>query len=111
GRRPLVSVPAEGLLVECENVTFEGIDFIWQASVNAEEAAAASRAIVRLQAQTVNFRGCSFNARNAAPPAAIRTVLSHQKLSGFGVEVTLADCVFDGVRATIDHRTPEAITA
>jgi len=111
GRRPLVSVPAEGLLVACENVTFEGIDFIWQTPAKAEDAAATDRAIIRLQAQTVNFRGCSFNARSAAPPAAIRTAASRQKLGGFGVEITLADCVFDGVRAAVDHRTPEAIAA
>ncbi len=109
GRRPLVSVPAEGLLVDCENVTFEGIDFIWQAPAQAEGAAAGDRAIIRLQAQTVNFRGCSFNARTAAPPAAIRTAASRQKLGGLGVEVILADCVFDGVRSAVDHRTPEAI--
>jgi len=110
GRRPLVSVPAQGLLVACENVTFEGIDFIWQAPAG-DNAAASDCAVIRLQAQTINFRGCSFSSRTSAPPTAIRTSPARRQLGGFGVEISLADCVFDGVGSVVDHNSPEPIAA
>lgn len=109
GRRPLVSVPPQGLLVASENVTFEGIDFIWQASEGNDSQGSVERAIIRLQAQTVNFRGCSFSSWAASPPAAIRTLLARDRLGGFGTEVMLSDCVFDGVRGVVDHHSTEAI--
>ncbi len=30
GARPLIVVSGDGLLVDCENVVFEGVDFVWQ---------------------------------------------------------------------------------
>lgn len=111
GRRPIVSVPRDGLVVACEKVTFEGIDFIWQEPAGNREAADVSRTMIDLHAQTVSFRACSFNARTSAMLSAIRTTSNREGLADFGVEIRLTDCVFDGTSSVVEHRASGGIIA
>jgi serine/threonine protein kinase len=103
GRRPMIRVPVDGLEVDAEGVTFEGIDFIWHVPAHSAAGSESRGAMIQLRAQTVSFRGCSFNARSQFPPAAIRTAVAPGNLLAVGAEVGFTDCVFDGMNAVVDH--------
>ncbi len=109
GKRPTIHVPARGLLVDVEGVCFEGVDFVW--SHRGAGQPASGGAMIRLEAQTVTFRRCSFAARGGPPPVAIASVGSANGLPGLGDEVALFDCVADGVAAVIDHAGGGELTA
>jgi eukaryotic-like serine/threonine-protein kinase len=53
GSRAQVAVPADGLVIEPDGLTFENIDFIGDSSGEID-------ALLRLRARKVTFRGCSF---------------------------------------------------
>jgi hypothetical protein len=99
GRRPVVSVPRRGLVVGCEDVTFDGVDFVWEG--NAGDAASAPAVLV-VEAQTVSFRGCSFSTKG--PPHASAIVWSGNADSqpGLGAEIAFVDCVFDGLACCVE---------
>ncbi len=48
-------------------MTFENIDFVWDASDLTPEVEHAAPAIVRLSAERVEFRGCSFQDARSQP--------------------------------------------
>ncbi len=110
GRRPLIAVPPQGLRIAHENVVFEGIDFIWQATDRPNVASGEDFAIICLQAQTVTFRGCSFNARTDGAPAAIQVRRDDDRLPNLGAEVTLIDCVVDGMTSVVDYDASDSLT-
>jgi serine/threonine protein kinase len=66
--RPLAVVPPEGLRISAEDVTFEGIDFLIEASRDEDPQPSEAIAIIRLRAQRATFRDCSFqgSARSAS---------------------------------------------
>lgn len=103
GARPLMVVPAAGLLLAQENLTFENIDFVWQAA--AEAASQTPAAMFHVQAARIAFRGCSFRAARPEGPLPLgidwtlpldRAKLDVSLPSG---ELRLADCVFRHVAA------------
>ena len=104
GRRPLVSLSRRGLLVGCEDVCFEGIDFVWEHGPSGTASDERFDTMINSRAQTVTFRRCSFTVAGDAVPVAIRFIGSADRLPGLGGEVALFDCVFDGLAAVVDHR-------
>jgi serine/threonine-protein kinase len=114
GKRPLVAVPATGLVLSQENVRFENIDFVWESSA-ASGAAARPTAMIHLEASRAEFRGCSF--QSARPektlPVAIAWVYptgtSEAELSLPSGELRLSDCVLRHVAAGIFCRTRGAL--
>lgn len=103
GRRPRVSVPRRGLVVACEDVTFEGIDFVWEDERRGQRAAPVSAgAMIVVGAQTARFHGCSFSTTADAAPVAIAWTGAADGLPGLGGEITLRDCASDGVAALVD---------
>ncbi|HEY1785460.1 MAG TPA: protein kinase, partial [Pirellulales bacterium] len=116
GGRPLVYVPAQGLLVQGENVSFENIDFVWDAPAMTPEDGHQVPAILRLSAERAEFRGCSFqdvrsqSDRSASDwrPVAIDWSCdlrsSDPRGASLGGEMACDNCVFSGVDAAIECR-------
>lgn len=111
GNRPQLSVPRRGLVIAYEDVSFEGVDFIWdRREREPAESSEHSRAMLDLRSQTATFRGCSFSSRVDDAPAAIRFAGASEALPGLGGELVLTDCVFDGLSTVVDHRASGAIS-
>jgi hypothetical protein len=122
GLRPLVYVPAQGLAVQGENVSFEDIDFVWDAPAPAPDDEHQAPAILRLRAEHAEFRGCSFqDARSQSDrlsadwrPIAIDWSEAPRGAGGreasLGGEMICDNCVFSCVDAAIDCR-PERVPA
>ncbi|HXT60699.1 MAG TPA: protein kinase, partial [Pirellulales bacterium] len=70
GKRPLVVVPASGLVVDAEDVRFENVDFVGRRSGAASQSRAP--ALIRLQALKAAFAGCSFQSSGVGKPLADR---------------------------------------
>lgn len=120
GQRPAVLVPRAGLLVDQQDVRFEGIDFIYDHSLPAPGASDSPAAVVDLRSGRAEFRGCSFrstrpmSAAAVSPlPAAIRWThparADDSALSLPSGRVRLSDCVLRGVWAAMDCRTAGAL--
>jgi hypothetical protein len=104
-RRPMVSVPRRGLVVDCDDVTFEGIDFIWSTPAERSGSELSPAAMIVVRAPTASFRGCSFSiAGDAAPPAAVAWIGAAETLPGFGGRLALADCVAAGTQCLVDSQ-------
>ncbi len=99
-----MNVPRRGLLVGCEDVCFEGIDFVWEDAAGSAVSDERLDAMFTVRAQTVTFRRCSFTVAAGGAPVAIRFVGSADLLPGLGGEVALFDCVVDGLAAVVDDR-------
>jgi len=103
GQRPLVVVPAAGLVVRPEEVRFENIDFVWEDRARAAPATAPQATIIQLEASRAEFHGCSFQTVEGAgvAPVAIRWThpvdRSRLELALPSGRVLLSDCVFRGV--------------
>ncbi|REK17220.1 MAG: hypothetical protein DWQ37_07060 [Planctomycetota bacterium] len=104
GRRPLVSVPRRGLVIDREGVTFEGIDFIWEAPPSTSTRPLPQAAMLVVEAQTVAFRGCSFSSESAQPPHALLWAGANKGAAGLPGELAFFDCVFDAVASVVDCR-------
>jgi eukaryotic-like serine/threonine-protein kinase len=106
GGRPRVLVPARGLVVAVEDVTFENIDFVAPAS--GEVAGSAQQSgIVVLAAVRGEFRGCSFHDERAA--AGRRTGIvwrgpgrSRQAASDWTGQLVLRNCVAGHLSSAIE---------
>jgi len=115
GRRPLVQVPAQGLLIESEDTCFEDIDFVWDQK-GTDAHTTARPAILVLAARQIEFRGCSFHCRAGAltRPVAIAWVEHGSADPGSSLatsgELVLGDCVFSRVAAAVDCRTRGALS-
>jgi serine/threonine-protein kinase len=113
GRRVQLRVPAAGLRVPVDNVSFENVDFLWSASPAVPPAEAA---MLRLHAGRAEFRGCTFRvAAGPHVPVAIRWAHpaedAHSTLSLPSGKLRLGDSVFESVDAAVECRTrgPTAI--
>jgi serine/threonine protein kinase len=104
GKRPLVSVPVEGLLVTAEDVVFDGVDFVWENDPEIAAKTNRGRAIIVLQAQGIEFRGCSFSTTPAAAAVAVSWRGAPDPIAGTGAEITFTDCVLNDVAAVVDAR-------
>ncbi len=102
GKRAVVDVSEGGLLVSCDAVCFDGVDFVWYAGT-AKEHRANPDSMLTIAAQGVEFRGCSFSTPADRPPIAV-TWSAAAESSDDGGELTFTDCVFRGVQAVVDCR-------
>jgi hypothetical protein len=102
GQRPQVSVPSAGLVVNCENVCFEGIDFVAPPGAGSRGSPNRRSAMLVVAAQGIELRGCSFSSTAENPPIAIAWTGATSDAAGVGGELTLGDCVFSGVAAVVD---------
>ncbi len=100
GSRPRVSVPPGGLVVGCDDVSFENIDFVCEARDGDRSTEHA--AMIVIAGQSVELLGCSLAGRGDAAPAAIRWNGSADRQLGPGGELTLRDCVVSGLAAVFD---------
>lgn len=98
GKRPQVVVPADGLLIDVNNVRFRRIDFV--AGIEGNPAA---RTMIALQAEQVAFTACRFRGVSGTNSTAI-----NWKLSDGGSEIELStgnlklnDCVFENLAAGV----------
>jgi serine/threonine-protein kinase len=101
GQRPTISVPRGGLSITSEDVRFEGIDFVWE---HEQDPTTPGRpwALFNVEAQTIEFRGCSFSASADGPAAAVALLGASSPLAVGGCELTLSDCVFRETSAVVD---------
>ena len=97
GKRPLIRVPPEGLVVDCEDVVFDGIDFVWETK-SPDAAPKSVAAMLVVTAQAVQFRGCSFAASQPRGPCAIAWRGGDNAATAG--EVRLSDCVAKDVAAS-----------
>jgi len=107
GQRVQLQVPAAGLRVPVDNVSFENVDFLWSASPAVRPTEAA---MIRLHAGRAEFRGCTFRvAAGPQPPVAIRWAHpaddADATLSLPSGKLRLADCVFEAIDAAVECRT------
>jgi serine/threonine-protein kinase len=99
GQRATLSVPRGGLLVARDDTRFENIDFIWEHE--ADVPPGSHGAMVVLEAQNIEFRGCSFTAAGDSPVAAI-ALAGGASPAVASNELTMIDCVVRGTRAVVD---------
>ena len=106
--RPLVRVPADGLVVDCEDVVFDGIDFVWDGK-SAKRVAQGDRGDAGCRrGAAVEFRGCSFTSSQPRRPSAIAwRGAAEATTSG---EVRLTDCVARGVATVVDCQADGGLT-
>ena len=100
GTRPRVSVPPGGLVVGCDDVSFENIDFVCEARDAGHST--EHTAMIVIAGQSVELRGCSMAGSGDAEPSAIRWNGSADRQLGPGGELTLRDCVVSGLAAVFD---------
>lgn len=107
GERPMVFVPATGIVVAADDVRFENVDFVWRpppdAPVDPERIA-----LVDLRAAKISFKDCTFQAfaaGNSERPMAIRWSGPRRggPLPPAG-RLQLAGCVLAGVAAGVEAR-------
>ena len=101
GKRPVISVSEAGLTVPCDDVCFEGVDFVWEATAADESRARQEPAMITVNARSVTLRRCSFSTATDATPIAIAWSGADE---GGGGEITCSDCVFQGLAAVVDCR-------
>jgi serine/threonine protein kinase len=101
GRRAVVLVNGDGLSIDCEDVSFEGVDFVWQPEQAIMARAVRPHSIVSVAAGRVRFQGCSFSAPHDTAPIAV-TWQGPSERSEDGGELVIRDCVFRGVQAVVD---------
>ena len=98
GGRPQINVPRMGLSITAADVRFENIDFVWDHPASSLKNAGQRGAIVHLLADSAEFRGCSFQATEAA--ATLPVAILWQSGAGrdpqqnlITGQVKLVDCV------------------
>lgn len=105
--RPLLVIPADGLVLAQENLTFENVDFVWRAPAGASRGDAAAT-MLHVRAARIAFRGCSFRAARPDGPLPIAIQWSgppetpSAELALPSGELCLVDCVFRYVAVGVD---------
>jgi hypothetical protein len=108
GQRPLLRVQGQGLAVACEDVCFEGIDFVWEPEETDDDDRPEAMLIVA--APTIEFRGCSFSTLADRPPIAVVWRGAGDVLPATAGELTFSDCVLSGTAAVVDCRAATGLT-
>lgn len=106
--RATVLIRGAPVSIREEDVSFDGIDFVWQAGLPSA-APDEMPAMLRIEAGRVRFRRCTFQAASgqARAPAALRWVFPVDR-GGLGLptgKLVLTDCVFHRVASAIDAQT------
>jgi serine/threonine-protein kinase len=101
GHRAVILVTGEGLSIDCEDVSFEGVDFVWQPESAKKLPADRLHSIVTVAASRVSFQGCSFSTEQDVAPAAVTWQGPTDAPADDG-ELLFSDCVFRGVQAVVD---------
>jgi hypothetical protein len=101
GHRAVVLVVGDGLLVDSEDVSFEGVDFVWRPDPATKEQADRPYSIVSVAAGRIRFHGCSFSTPHETAPIAVTWQGPTEESDGDG-ELVFRDCVFRGVQAVVD---------
>lgn len=114
GRRPLVVVPAAGLVITSEDVRFEGIDFVLDAASSATPAD-ESQTLLTLHAWRTTFARCSFQAPSASAEVAAIAWQPSEPDARSSVELRTGvlryeDCVFANLAAAVEQRTAAALS-
>ena len=116
--RPMVVVSPAGLRVRGEGVCFENVDFVSDAGADSEPTSDnAAPALLRLEAQQAEFRGCSFqDARHGGEPKASVRPTAIAWLAPTGVagaiapaELRLDHCVFWNIDAAVECRSGRSL--
>jgi serine/threonine-protein kinase len=108
GRRLQIVVPVAGWRVSVEDVGFENVDFVWQAS--SVGPVPPETAMVRLEAGRADFRGCVFRV-SAGPrvPVAIRWTHPSEEADSLlalpSGKLRLENCLFESIDAAVECRT------
>jgi len=106
-RRPVIDVPAEGLVVAADEIAFENVDFI------AGEPLLPGRAMLTLHGAQTTFDGCTFdggNAESSSLPLAIawnREPGGPDSISG---ELEIRNTTFNHVATAVGCRVVESMT-
>jgi serine/threonine protein kinase len=134
-QRPLLLVPAGGLLVQSEKIRFQNVDFLWSGQEQFRKAdfspprqtgrtevyptegrsSSAQPAIVRIEAARAEFQGCSFQASRSVvvKPAALQWAQPGDNgsldLALPTSQIRLKDCVFRQVAAAVDTQRAGAV--
>jgi hypothetical protein len=106
GQRPLIAVPAGGIIVAAEDVRFENIDFFWRQSSDAA-IDPEQLALVELRAARASFKDCTFQAaanERIGRPTAIRWTGPQRSGLPPAGRLQIGGCVLSGVAAGIDCR-------
>lgn len=114
GARPMVVVPAAGLTITSEDVRFEGVDFVLEASSSAEQLL-KPRTILKLHSWHTTFSRCSFQAADRDAPTTALTWQPDPERSRSVVDLPTGvlrfeDCVFSHLAAAIEQRSPAALS-
>ena len=100
-RRPVIEVPAGGLVVNADNVAFENIDFIAAESV-------AGEAMITLRGSHAAFDGCSFAAADGTAaenlPVAIAWFCQTAEAQADPPILFLRNSSFEQVAAAVSYR-------
>ncbi len=125
GKRAVLLIPGSGWTIDEENIRFENIDFVRDATPDASQTKATEAAIVQLCASRAEFRCCAFRGQAATTvpvaadgkvvfaPAAICWVhplkAAEADIALSNGRLRLAACVFDGVGVGVDCRMAGAL--
>ncbi|HEX3727500.1 MAG TPA: protein kinase [Pirellulales bacterium] len=102
GRRPRVIISRGGLLVECDDVCFENIDFVWDATADGSPTAEQEPRMFVVTGQSVRWQGCSLTTTSdVAPVAVCWQPAANRELLDPG-ELTFSDCAIRGMQAVVD---------
>ena len=105
-------VPRTGLVIDKQDVRFEGIDFVYN---HPPQASALVAAMVHVRRGQAEFRGCTFRCAGPAPssPAAVRWThpvdVDESLLSLPSGRLRLRDCVLRNVASGVDCHTAGAL--
>jgi hypothetical protein len=111
GQRAVIEVPAKGLAIEVEDVTFSNIDFVWHggpaaSSPTGESPATTQPAALLVNVRNIKFEACSWQA--AAPTADARVAIHWRQPASdqdaetlLGGGLRLHECLFRGVAAGV----------
>lgn len=99
GQRQELAVPAEGLLVAVEGVSFENVDFVC-----ASGSPGGPRTMIRLEAAEARFEGCTF--RGSGGVIGVRWGAPGDRREGLlslpSGRVRFSNCVFEGLGAGVE---------
>ena len=102
GERATVTMHGRGMLIDCDDVSFENIDFVWQASTEEPTTNAQTPSMFTLRAKVISWRGCTIDGRRAGVTAISAPGASDDLALGVTPELSIDDTVVRGVAAVVE---------